>query len=231
VHTLLETKADLETKVDFCEALVARSFPPVARVSLRRHTIRRLGRAVDGASLGRRPVRLDRRARFRDSSLRKPSDLVWQPVVSGLALRERGVCLIFRFKFGMFWLYFINHNQYPHDTPIVSTLPVLTDLIRNAGENERLTFLWYAFGLTVVGLRVPKVHREPSFWFVVLMLVFFPANGTWVGLYRYYVLGLPLFVLLGAAECAGWLKGAYLVLGILLQFGVLYPKYIAGHLI
>ncbi len=141
------------------------------------------------------------------------------------------VCLIFRFKFGMFWLYFINHNQYAHDTPIVSTLSVVTDLIRNAGENERLTFLWYAFGLTLVGLRVPRVHREPSFWFVVLMLVFFPANGTWVGLYRYYVLGLPLFVLLGAAECAGWLKGAYLVVGILLQFGVLYPKYIAGHLI
>jgi hypothetical protein len=141
------------------------------------------------------------------------------------------VCLIFRIKFGMFWLYFVHHSQYPHATPIVSTLSVVTDLIRVGSENERLTFLWYAFGLTLVGLRLPQVHREPSFWFVVVMLAFFPANGTWVGLYRYYVLGLPLFVLLGAAECGGWLKGAYLLLGILLQFGVLYPKYIAGNLI
>lgn len=140
------------------------------------------------------------------------------------------VCLLFYVDFGMFWLYFVHQAQFRPPARIDHTFPVVMDLLRSGNENERLTFLWYAFGLTVVGLRIPKVHLEPALWFVVLVLLFYPATGSWICLYRYYLVSLPLFVLLGAADCSSWLKGAYLLLGLLLQFEILYPRYLEGNL-
>jgi hypothetical protein len=140
------------------------------------------------------------------------------------------VCLVFYFKFGMFWLYFVHQAQYHREAPIVNTFLIVMDLLRDGNENERLTFLWYAFGLTVVCLRVRKIHLEPSLWFVLFVLLFYPATGSWIGVYRYYLVGIPLFVLLGAADCSRWLKGAYLLLGLLLQLELLYPRYLDGNL-
>jgi hypothetical protein len=141
------------------------------------------------------------------------------------------VCLIFYFEFGMFWLYFVHQAQFRPAGGIARTFPIVVDLLRNGNENERLTFLWYAFGLTLVCLRVRHIHREPALWFTLLVLLFYPATGSWICLYRYYLVSLPLFALLGAADCSAWLKGAYLICGLLLQFDILYPKYLEGHLI
>jgi hypothetical protein len=140
------------------------------------------------------------------------------------------VCLIFYFKFGMFWLYFTHQAQFSRAPPFVSTLSVVVDLLRKGDENERLTFLWYGFGATVIGLRLPNARREPSLWFVLLVLFFYPATGTWICLYRYYLLVLPMFALLGAARCPWWLKTGYLASGLVLQFYLLYPKYLSGDL-
>lgn len=140
------------------------------------------------------------------------------------------VCLIFYFKFGVFWLYFQHQAQYPRGAALVSTLSVLVDLLRAGCENERLTFLWYAFGFTVICLRLRNAHREVSLWFVLLVLVFYPATGSWIGIYRYYLLAFPMFVLLGATSCSRLLKIGYLAVGLVLQFCVLYPQYLNGRL-
>jgi hypothetical protein len=157
----------------------------------------------------------------------------WMKLIAWVGVFLSGtlcVCLIFYFKFGMFWLYFVHQAQYARLAPFVSTPSVLVDLLRAGNENERLTFLWYAFGITVIGLRLRNAHREPSLWFVLLVLLFYPATGTWISIYRYYLLALPMFVLLGAADCSRWLKIGYFVAGLFLQFGVLYPKYLDGAL-
>jgi hypothetical protein len=158
----------------------------------------------------------------------------WMKLVAWIGLFFSGtlcVCLIFYFKFGTFWLYFIHQAQYPHHAALVNTFSVLVDLLRAGNENERLTFLWYAFGITVICLRLRNAHREPSLWFVLLVLFFCPATGAWTSIYRYYLVALPMFVLLGATDCSRWLKLGYLVAGVLVQFGVLYPKYLDGALI
>lgn len=157
----------------------------------------------------------------------------WMRLAAWIAVFFSGtlcVCLIFYFEFGSFWLYFLHQAEYPRATPFAGTLSVVVDLLRAGNENERLTFLWYAFGFTVVCLRLKNAWREPSLWFALLVLVFYPAMGSWISICRYYVLAFPMFVLLGATSCSRWLKAGYLATGLVLQFQILYPKYLSGNL-
>ena len=166
---------------------------------------------------------------LRGQDFRKPRGWVvlalWGAVFAGSTLL---VCLIFQYKFGMFWLYFIHHAQ-NNDTR-GNFFSLVNYLLRYGHENERLSFLWYAFGFILVSLRLPKPWREPSYWFVIVALAFTPATGRWVCLYRYDLMAMPLFALLGATECSAWLKLAYLGMGLYFQFGDLYPKYLSGNL-
>lgn len=157
----------------------------------------------------------------------------WLQLAAWIAVFFSGtlcVCLIFYFKFGMFWLYFVHQAQYPRAAPLVNTVSVVVDLLRAGNENERLTFLWYAFGFSVICLRLGNAYREPSLWFAMLVLLFFPMTGSWIDIYRYYLLASPMFVLLGATSCSRGLKAAYLATGLILQFQILYPKYLNGEL-
>ncbi len=134
---------------------------------------------------------------LRGQDFRKPRGWVvlalWGAVFAGSTLL---VCLIFQYKFGMFWLYFIHHAQ-NNDTR-GNFFSLVNYLLRYGHENERLSFLWYAFGFILVSLRLPKPWREPSYWFVIVALAFTPATGRWVCLYRY-----DLMAICRSLRCSG----------------------------
>ncbi len=145
------------------------------------------------------------------------------------------VCLIFYYKFDLFWLYFEHNAQYSRTGG--NPFGVLWDLFQVGSMNERLTFLWYAVGVVLIGFLAHQPWREPSFYFLLLAILFSPLTGSWICLYRHYLLCLPLGALLGSGcqnqRPRGWqtgLRAAYLLCGLVLQIYYLMPRFLQGQL-
>ncbi|MBI3533897.1 MAG: hypothetical protein HY072_00200 [Deltaproteobacteria bacterium] len=153
--------------------------------------------------------------------------LLWRGFIYSLGILM--VSTIFKVLFDNFWLYFEHHAQYPRTEG--SPFNVIYGLITGGHENERLTFLWYGFGLLVITLKLPNIFKMRSFWFINAIYFFTFFNDSWISIYRYYLLMFPMGALLGATPVSSWLKIVYFILGLSLQLAKFLPSYVSGNLV
>jgi len=93
---------------------------------------------------------------------------------------------------------------------------------------ENAVIIWY--GLAFV-LFLPY-RLKPELWVLGLaLLLFSPATGSTMSIYRHYLLIVPAYMLVGSARRPLWLKTAFIIFGLILALTVLFPRFIASRLI
>jgi len=88
--------------------------------------------------------------------------------------------------------------------------------------------LWYGL---IFFIFAPYRTKPELVAYVLLLYLFSPATGTVFSIWRHYVLLMPAVMMIAASPRPGWLKYAYIALGLFLALAIYFPIYIRGYLV
>lgn len=88
--------------------------------------------------------------------------------------------------------------------------------------------LWYGL---IFFIFAPYRTKPELVAFVLLLYLFSPATGSVFSIWRHYVLLIPAVMMIAMSPRPGWLKYAYIALGLFLALFIYFPIYIKGFLV
>jgi hypothetical protein len=159
--------------------------------------------------------------------LRRVLACAWYILPFGLGIAL--VCLILYGRFGDFWLYFRHQAQPNFGRGGGNPVTTLWEIFHSPQISEALTLGWYVAGLGIF-VRRPLRVRPEALAFVALTMLVPLATGNATGIYRQCLLAFPFLFWIAESERPLWLTSAYLLSGILINAGRLFPMYVRGHL-
>ncbi len=88
--------------------------------------------------------------------------------------------------------------------------------------------LWYGL---IFFIFAPYRIKPELVAFVLLLFLFSPTTGSIFSIWRHYVMLIPAVMMIAMSPRPGWLKYAYIALGLFLALFIYFPIYIKGFLV
>ena len=168
--------------------------------------------------------------KFRQLSPKNKISLIAALVAIGVALMA--YFLYYYWRFDNFFLYFTIQSQsyYAHE-PTFPLLSIARSLIDQSWNSPVTLILIFVIAVTTL-CYTPKL---PVSWQIYMfsLLLFTPSAGTTDCYYRHIVVAYPLFVMVALVVTGArrrWLLPLYVVICLVLIYGVYLPAYKAGAL-